>query len=80
VRQDSLFFKTVITREDSLIETARFNMLKLEEEKIVFENLLHDFPQRIVYAAENSNKLIAYIDGNLNGQYNRINFFMKRKK
>jgi hypothetical protein len=78
IREGQMFFKAIAIAEDSTIEETKFELLSLTSEKVEFENLLHDFPQKIVYARQNKDSLIAYIDGNYNGQYNRINFPMKR--
>ncbi|MBU2019557.1 MAG: hypothetical protein KJ941_07920 [Bacteroidetes bacterium] len=80
MREGKMFFQTIVIDKDSTTEETRFEMLTLKDDKVEFENLLHDFPQKIVYAKQNKDSLIAYIDGNFNGQYNRINFPMKRIK
>ena len=40
---------------------------------VVFENLAHDFPQRVGYQADGE-KLLAWIDGSVNGKQRRVEF------
>jgi Domain of unknown function (DUF6265) len=47
-------------------------------EDYVFENLAHDFPQRIIYSRKSNNALVARIEGTLNGKTRSIEFPMKR--
>jgi len=44
-----------------------FPLKTIESERVVFENLAHDFPQRIIYWID-SGALRARIEGNLNGK------------
>ncbi len=44
----------------------------------IFENKDHDFPQRIVYTHPDQDSLIAYVDGNKNGEYRKEYFRMKK--
>ena len=57
---------------------AAFPVLRISETEVVFENLQHDFPQRIVYAVEGSTKLNARIEGMRNGSLRVIGFPMSR--
>ena len=47
-------------------EARPFTMTEMSDTRVVFENLKHDFPQRIVYerAAGDENSLTARIEGN----------------
>jgi len=40
----------------------------------IFENLQHDFPKRIVYNISNKNSLHAYIEGEIEGKNQRVDF------
>lgn len=44
-----------------------FELISLEEDKVIFENKAHDFPQRITYELIEKDKLIATIEGILEG-------------
>jgi hypothetical protein len=46
--------------------TTEFVLVSLDGQKVVFENLEHDFPQRIIYRRD-GDRLIARIEGEVNG-------------
>lgn len=65
---------------DSKAPTA-FMASKMSETEVVFENLKHDFPQRIIYRREGSDSLFARIEGpGAEGKTKAIDFPMKRVK
>lgn len=58
--------------------TASFGLTRSGPGEVVFENLGHDFPQRIIYRVENRTVLHARIEGLRQGQLRRIDFPMHR--
>ena len=54
-----------------------FHSTVVTESSAVFENLEHDFPQRVGYE-RNGDALTAYIEGPMNGQTRRIEFPYRR--
>ncbi|MGE3403237.1 MAG: DUF6265 family protein [Vicinamibacterales bacterium] len=80
-------FEFVILREDggTLVYEARpsaqpstaFRSTTITESSIVFENLEHDFPQRVGYERRGTS-LTAYIEGPVNGETRRIEFSYQR--
>ena len=55
-------------------EPAVFMSTAIGEQSIVFENLKHDFPQRIGYQRSVPDRLLAWIEGSQNGQTRRIEY------
>jgi hypothetical protein len=49
-------------------ETTSFNMVECTENKAVFENKAHDFPQRITYGLTGPNSLTVTISGDVDGK------------
>jgi len=47
---------------------------------VVFENLRHDFPQRIIYRRVSEDSLIARIEGMINGAKRSIDFPYRKIK
>ncbi len=47
-------------------------------DSIIFENLQHDFPQRVGYQRTGPDTLLAWIEGPRNGQVRRIEFPYRR--
>src|SRR5690349_18050491 len=61
-------------------EPTPFKLVKLNESAAVFENLQHDFPQRIAYQRQIDGSLIATIEGDDKGKPKRVDFPMQRVK
>ena len=58
--------------------TAAFPVLTLTDTSVVFENLQHDFPQRVAYVRAGDSKVRARIEGMRNGKLRVIEFPMTR--
>ena len=56
---------------------VRFPLKEFTPAKLTFENLTHDFPQRVTYERK-SNLLLASIEGNEKGKFSRHEFQMKK--
>ena len=59
-------------------EPAVFMSTTIGERSIVFENLKHDFPQRVGYERTSVDRLDAWIEGPQNGQTRRTTFSYAR--
>lgn len=82
-------FLQLRTKEDGTIhyvalpsgqQETWFKLVKSAEHEAVFENLEHDFPQRIIYRLEKDGTLTARIEGMSKGKLKGIDFPMKRGK
>ncbi len=80
-------FMQIRTTEDGEIEFiarpsgqtgASFLMQSLSENEVVFENPVHDFPQRIIYHLKADGILEARIEGNEEGVTRTVNFSLQR--
>ncbi len=47
---------------------VEFPLKEMSEKKVVFENLAHDFPQRIIYEVRADGTLLARVEGMLKGK------------
>jgi Domain of unknown function (DUF6265) len=61
-------------------EPTPFKLVKLNDSAAVFENLEHDFPQRIAYQRQIDGSLLAAIEGVEKGKPKRVEFPMQRVK
>lgn len=61
-------------------EPTPFKLVKLNDSAAVFENLQHDFPQRIAYQRQIDGSLLAAIEGEEKGKPKRVEFPMQRVK
>jgi len=68
----------VFTASPSGQASARFALLRQGEGELVFENLQHDFPQRVIYRLEPGGRLLARIEGEMKGKARTIDFPMRR--
>ena len=80
-------FLQLRTKEDGTIhyvalpsgqQETWFKLVKSAEHEAVFENLEHDFPQRIGYRTDGANRLLAWVEGTMNGTARRIDFTYQR--
>lgn len=55
-----------------------FEALEQKSNKVVFENVQHDFPQRIIYELKSNEELRVAIEGYENGVYRKLKFDFKR--
>lgn len=58
--------------------TASFALVYLDDSKVVFENLQHDFPQRVIYRLEQPNHLVGRIEGTEDGESRSADFPMTK--
>ena len=61
-------------------EETAFKLIKSTSSEIVFENLAHDFPQRIIYRNQAPDTLFARIEGTQNGKLSGMDIPMIRAK
>ena len=57
---------------------AVFLSRAVSDSSVLFENLQHDFPQRVGYQRDGPDSLLAWIEGMQNGQSRRIDFPYRR--
>jgi len=57
---------------------ASFTLTSATEDAATFENLAHDFPQRILYRLFRDGRLLARIEGNRGGAPSGVDFPMRR--
>jgi hypothetical protein len=76
-RDDGIFF--VAQPLANSTETS-FKMKSLQPGIVIFENLAHDFPQRVIYNFTKTDSLKARIEGRMNGQSRGIDFPFVRTK
>ena len=74
------YFYCVSVLDQNNADEISFKMVSDSNNIFVFENLEHDFPQRIVYKNIDNNKMHAYIEGHVEGEYRREDFEFVRPK
>ncbi|GGF04093.1 DUF6265 family protein [Flavobacterium limi] len=71
------YLATVKGQNDN--KTVAFPSTSETDTKLIFENLQHDYPQKITYTKGANNTLTAEISGKLNGKQTTERFIMKKK-
>lgn len=69
----------LLAQPDGLPATT-FALLKLSATEIIFENLQHDFPQRVSYRLKSPQLLLASIEGESKGVKRRVEQPMTRER
>lgn len=59
-------------------QVAIFPLLSLSDVDVVFENLRHDFPQRVIYRRVGESKILARVEGRQDGVLRSIEFPLTR--
>jgi len=78
-RDTALFYiPTVIDQNDR--KPVEFKLSSITDQQMIFDNPLHDFPQRITYRSMTKDSLYAEISGVLNGSQRVVPFPMTRMK
>ncbi|HKT80802.1 MAG TPA: DUF6265 family protein [Vicinamibacterales bacterium] len=57
---------------------ATFFSTTITDSSVVFENLEHDFPQRVGYRLDGASRLLAWVEGTAEGRTRRIEFPYQR--
>lgn len=68
----------IFTAKPSGKAEASFLLLSLDKQKVVFENLRPEFPQRVIYHLQENGNLLGRIEGRLQDLDKGINFPMHK--
>lgn len=78
LRDGKLLYIPVVSNQNSG-KPIIFSESQLSDSAIVFENEAHDFPQRITYNKPAEGTMLAFIEGDINGEQQRIDFPYTKK-
>ena len=70
---DTLWYLPTVSNQNNG-KPVKFKEKSITASEVVFENLQHDFPQRIVYQKLSDSTMLAYIEGTVNGKLQRQDF------
>ena len=76
-KNGTLFYIPTVTNQNNSMPVS-FKLTFFSENKLMFENPIHDFPQKITYVLISSDSLLAEISGTLNNKQQLRQFPMKR--
>jgi hypothetical protein len=75
--REILFVPTAVGQNDDL--PVIFKLVSSAKNSFVFENQQHDFPSKIVYQNTSPNKLLAWIEGTIDGKPKKIEYLYIRE-
>ncbi len=75
---DTLYYVPSVSNQNGG-KPVRFKEKSITGNEVVFENLAHDFPQRIVYQKTSDTSVYAYVEGMQNGKARKEEFPYTRK-
>lgn len=78
-RSGQLYYVPTVTGQNNG-RAVRFTLTSMTDRQLVFENPLHDFPQKVMYALVTPDSLLAEISGTVNGTLTSRKFPLKRVK
>jgi hypothetical protein len=58
--------------------SASFQLVRVSDDEVVFENAEHDFPQRVIYRRLPDDGLLGRIEGVVDGEFRGLDFPMTR--
>lgn len=78
LRDNKLLYIPVVSNQNNGAPTI-FTEVGFSDTLIVFENKEHDFPTRITYHKKPGDSLLAFIEGDINGEQQRIDYPYTKK-
>jgi hypothetical protein len=76
-REGEIYYEATV-RGQNKEKPVLFKLIESGNDKVVFENKTHDFPQKITYRFTSDDKLLATIEGIMNGKAEKIDFKYSR--
>lgn len=77
IDENSVVYAAEVSNQNKDMKVP-FTAVKQTNNKVVFENVQHDFPQRIIYDLKSDKELRVAIEGYENGVYRKLKFdFLK---
>lgn len=76
-RPEGVFYiPAVVNQNDG--DAVSFKLVSSEDNRFVFENKAHDFPQRIIYSLVTADSIVARIEGISRGKEASSDFYYRR--
>lgn len=70
---------TVAAANEKGSSPVSFRFINSEKDQFTFENKSHDFPERITYTNPAKDSIHAWIEGTVNDEKKKVDFYFKRK-
>jgi hypothetical protein len=77
LQENDIFFTPVVHDQNNQ-QPVPFKLVSYNNNRYVFENKGHDYPQRVIYELVSANELYARIEGSKNGKESGSDFVYRR--
>ncbi len=77
LKEGKLYYVPTVSNQNGGMP-IKFKETSFNDTSVIFENLEHDFPQRIAYKKTSDSTILAYIEGTIDSQTNRIEFYYEK--
>lgn len=77
LKDDQLYYVPTVSNQNGG-KPIEFKETLFNDTAVVFENLEHDFPQRIAYQKTSDTSILAYVEGIIDSQNNRMEFYYSK--
>jgi hypothetical protein len=74
---EGIFFIATVTYQNKGLPVS-FKLISIKNNEFVFENKEHDFPQQVMYHVKSDDNLFAFINGNTEKGFKKIDFSFYR--
>ncbi|KAA5536943.1 hypothetical protein F0919_04525 [Taibaiella lutea] len=74
---EGIFFIATVTYQNKGLPVS-FKLISTKNDEFIFENKEHDFPQQVMYHVKGDDKLLAFINGNTEKGFKKIDFSFYR--
>lgn len=76
-RPEGIFYIPIVENQNDG-QPVSFKLISSDDNKFVFENKQHDFPQRIIYSIVTKDSIVARIEGISKGKEASSDFYYRR--
>lgn len=74
---EGIFFIATVTYQNKGLPVS-FKLISIKDNEFIFENKEHDFPQQVMYHVKGDDALFAFINGNTEKGFKKIDFSFYR--
>lgn len=78
-KENDVFFRVIAYNQNN-DKPVTFKQIPSKNGIFTFENPTHDFPTKISYSNPVKDSIHAWIEGKVNGQDSKVDFYFKRKR
>ena len=78
-KEDGIFYIPTVEGQNNN-QPVNFKLISKDDNRFVFENKMHDFPNRIIYTFVSADSIVARVEGDQRGAVSGSNYYFKKVK